>query len=212
MIVFVVAIVLCLGLLISAVTGFIVPFMILVLVLASGFITATRVYKVKEHIARKNGKLAVAELVSIKDVFSSETRNYYMIKFKYTDEYGVERVRHDLVHYTEEELDALGLEDGHIDVIVHKKFAVSLNPYEVVYLNAQREILKEKEKLEEEELNKELEDIYHKNADGDTLKECPYCGYKTFEDDFKCPMCGGELDFKKKKKPRKKSTTKTEEN
>ena len=203
-IVFIVAIVLCVGLVISALCGLLLPYMLLVLALAIVMIIIMRVYKIKEKVAKRKGNLALGEVVSVKHVFDGEVRSYYLIKFKYLDENNVERERQDLVHYTEEEMEMLELEDGEIEIVVHKSFAVALNPYEVQFVKAKREELREKEKIEEEELNKELEDEYHKNAEGDKLKECPYCGYKTFEDNFKCPMCGGDLDFKKKKKTKKK--------
>ena len=206
-VIFVVAIVLCAGLVIASLAGFIVPFMIGVLVLVIAGAIYARYMKLRERRAKRKGKLDIADLISVKHFFDSEPRSYYILHYKYKDEFGVTRERHDMVHYTEDEMDMLDLEDGKIEIIVYKNFAVALNPYEVAYIAARREELREEAKLKQEEIEREVEDEDHKNAEGKHLKECPYCGYKTFEDDFKCPMCGGELDLKKKKKPRKKDVS-----
>ena len=203
LIIFIVAIALCVGLVVASLTGLIVPFMILVLALAIVLVVVAEFIKIREKITKRKGKLDMADLISVKHIFDSDPRSYYMLHYRYVDEAGVTRERHDIVHYTEEEMEMLGLDDDKIEIIVYKNFAVALNPYEVAYIEERRIALQEEAKLKQEEIEKEIEDEYHKNADGKHLKECPYCGYKTFEDDFKCPMCGGDLDFKKKKKSKK---------
>ena len=183
MLVFIVGILLCIWLIIAAVTNTLVYFVIGLGAILLVSVVTLYVYKIREYVTRKKGRLDTGELIYCKYLLPFKGKGYHIIKFKYVDDKGKPRVRRDLVTYTDFELMFLE-DDGMIDIMVYKSFAMTVRP-----------VYKPKKKSTAEDAE-EREDVVTK----DVLKECPYCGYKTFESDFKCPMCGGDLEIKKKHK------------
>ena len=185
MLVFILGIVLCLLLIICAITNTIVYYVIALGAIILVGMIVLYVYKTRELIARKKGRLDVGELVYCKYLLPFKGKGYHIVKFKYVDDKGKPRTRIDLVNYSD--YDMLFLDhEGTVDIVVYKSFATTIRP---TY------------KPKKVETNKEDED---EKVTKESLKECPYCGYKTFENDFKCPMCGGDLDIKTTKKAKNK--------
>ena len=207
MLIFIIGIVMFILLVVSAITNTLLYFTILFAIVIVAATIAKICYRIKENKTKRNGRHTTGTVVHCKQLFATDHKTYYEIKFKYVDDFDVERTRKDIVKYNGYQMMMLDLEEeGDIHIMVYKNFAVTLSPEEIEFLE-KREAKERKKQAEElvEESDETHTEEYHENTSGQKLKECIYCGYKTYNDEFKCPMCGGELDFKKPKKRKKKA-------